>query len=401
MRVTATEDLIELTRLRDPQAAADGMQHLADAEIARVLTTLHPAFAVEVLEHFEGDRRLQIEAASSAGIQAWESRLAYPEDSVGRLLDVAPAVFRPGDLAGEVIERLREQIQRQLITYVYVVDEAQRLLGVVTFRELLYGLRLQTLGDIMLRDPFSLRPETPVEEAMREVVTRHFPVYPVCDAEGRLLGCVRGQHLFEQRAFEISAQAGSMVGVEKEERLSTPWARAFRFRHPWLLLNLLTAFVAGAVVAIFQDTVDRIVVLATFLPILAGQCGNTGCQALAVTLRGMTLGELKAGASTSKLVFKEAWLGLLNGASIGLIAGAGMYFYAHAQGNPNALWLAFIAWAALSVSCVISGMAGASIPLVLKRLGADPATASSIFLTTATDVVSMGAFLGLASLLLL
>lgn len=398
--MTDHAQLLNTTRGLDPQGAADVLGREGDTEIAKVLSQLNPAFAVEVLSHFDEDRRQRIEAASSGGVAEWEARQSYPEDSVGRLMDSAPAVFPPTASVGDVIESLRGIVTRQLVTYVFVVDDQKRLVGVVTFRDLLYALRLQSLGDIMVRNPFALKPTMTLEEAMREVVTKHFPVYPVCDDQGRLLGAVRGQILFEQQAFEISAQAGSMVGVEKEERLSTPWPRAFRFRHPWLQINLLTAFVAGAVVAFFQGTVDQIVVLATFLPILAGQCGNTGCQALAVTLRGMTLGELKQGKST-QLVLKEAWLGLLNGGTVGLIAGAGMYFYANSQKNPDALWLALITWVALAISCVISGIAGASIPLVLKRFGADPATASSIFLTTATDVASMGIFLGMATLLLM
>ena len=166
------------------------------------------------------------------------------------------------------------------------------------------------------------------------MVARHFPVYPVCDAAGRLVGIVRGRTLFEEQALEISAQAGTMVGVEKEERLATPWPRSLRFRHPWLQLNLLTAFVAAAVVGVFQDTIDRLVVLAVFLPVLAGQSGNTGCQALAVTLRGMTLGELRPG-DARRLVMKEALLGLLNGALVGVTAGLGMLLVARAQGEPD------------------------------------------------------------------
>lgn len=186
---------------------------------------------------------------------------------------------------------------------------------------------------------------------------------------------------------------------KKEERLSTPWPRSLKFRHPWLQLNLLTAFVAAAVVGIFQNTIDRIVVLAVFLPVLAGQSGNTGCQALAVALRGMTLGELRPGRETI-LVLKEALLGLLNGALVGLTAGLGMYFYARSQANPNAGMLGAIVFMAMIGSCVISGISGALVPLGLKKLGADPATASSIFLTTATDVASMGIFLGLATWLI-
>jgi magnesium transporter len=158
--------------------------------------------------------------------------------------------------------------------------------------------------------------------------------------------------------------------------------------------------VAAAVVGVFQGTIDRLVVLAVFLPVLAGQSGNTGCQALAVTLRGLTLGELRHG-SGRRLVLKEGFLGLLNGALVGVSAAAGMYVVARSQANPEALLLSLVVLLAMIGSCLVSGLAGALIPLTLERLGADPATASSIFLTTATDVASMGLFLGLATLIVL
>jgi magnesium transporter len=271
---------------------------------------------------------------------------------------------------------------------------------VVVMRDLLFAGRDQRLAEIMLKDPFSLPPEMPLMDAMRTVLNRHYPVYPVCDAEGRLVGLVRGAVLFHEQAIEISAQPGSMVGVEKEERLSTPWPTSLKFRHPWLQLNLLTAFVAAGVVGYFQKTIDQLVVLAVFLPVLAGQSGNTGCQALAVALRGMTLGELKPGRERA-LVLKEGLLGFLNGAFVGVTAGLGMYVVARAQHIPSAVLLGAVVMMAMIGSCVVSGLAGALIPLTLKKLGFDPATASSIFLTTATDVASMGLFLSLATWLVL
>jgi magnesium transporter len=264
-------------------------------------------------------------------------------------------------------------------------------------RDLLFAPDDARLESLMLRDVFTLKPETPLNEAMKSVLDRHYPAYPVCDGSGVLIGLVRGQAMFEEQAFEITAQVGTMVGVEKEERLVTPIGQSFRYRHPWLQLNLLTAFIAGAVVAIFQGTVDRLVILALFLPVLAGQSGNTGCQALAVTLRGITLGELKQGKERG-LVIKEASLGLYNGTLTGLVAGVGMLIVAVLQDNPHALELALVVWAALVGACVMSGVCGALIPITLKRFGLDPATASSIFLTTVTDVVSMGMLLGLAAL---
>src|SRR5205814_9061996 len=190
----------------------------------------------------------------------------------------------------------------------------------VTMRDLLFSDHGSTLRNIMPRDPFALSAAMPMMDAMKLVLDRHYPVYPVVDEQKRLIGLVRGQSMFEAQAIEISMQAGSMVGLEKEERLSTPVLRSLKMRHPWLQFNLLTAFLAAAVVALFQETLDRLVILALFLPVLAGQSGNTGCQALAVTLRGLTLGELKPGAQRA-LVTKEAWLGCLNGAGTGLFAG--------------------------------------------------------------------------------
>src|SRR5258706_215162 len=202
----------------------------------------------------------------------------------------------------------------------------------------------------------------------------------------------------ESLAIEISVRAGTMAGVEKEERITTPWWRSVKLRHRWLQLNRITAFLAAAVVGYFQDTIDRLVILALFLPVLAGQSGNTGCQALAVTLRGMTLGELKPGKGRP-LVSKETWVGCLNGAGVGLMAAIGMYITAVGQHQTEPFMLALVGFLAMVFSCIASGLSGALVPITLKRFGFDPATASSIFLTTATDVVSMGTLLFLATIL--
>jgi len=388
----------EAARLAPPEAAAL-LAPLADGDRAAVLRSLNPGLADDVLLALGEDRRRAvIAAAPPEEARQWARNQTYPDDSVGRVMEPPQAVFPPGLTVAETVERIRELVKTTFVTYGFVTDEAGILRGVVAMRDLLLAGQGDRLDSVMLREPFSLRPETPLLEAARQVVARHFPVYPVCDAEGRLVGIVRGRTLFEEQALEISAQPGAMVGVEKEERLSTPWPRSLRFRHPWLQLNLLTAFVAAAVVGFFQGTVDRLVVLAVFLPVLAGQSGNTGCQALAVTLRGLTLGELRHGGGR-RLVLKEALLGLLNGALVGVTAALGMFVVARSQGNPSAGLLAVVVFLAMVGSCLVSGLAGALIPLTLKRIGADPATASSIFLTTATDVASMGLFLGLATLI--
>jgi magnesium transporter len=391
--------LVEEVSHLAPEEAAERIEDVPDAQVADLFRTLGPALTAELLQVLDEDKRRAILAAAPVeeGRQ-WARNLTYPDDSVGRLMELPQPVFPPRLTVKESTARIRELVKTTFVTYAFVVDDGGRLVGVVTMRDLLLADGASTLEAIMLRNPFALKPELPLVEAARQVVARHFPVYPVCDGDGRLVGTVRGRTLFEVQALEISAQAGAMVGVEKEERLATPWSRSLRFRHPWLQLNLFTAFLAAAVVGVFQGTIDRLVVLAVFLPVLAGQSGNTGCQALAVTLRGLTLGELRPGAGR-RLVAKEALLGLLNGALVGVTAGIGMFLVARAQGEAEALTLALVVFAAMCASCVVSGLAGALIPLTLRSLGADPATASSIFLTTATDVASMGLFLSLATLL--
>jgi magnesium transporter len=272
------------------------------------------------------------------------------------------------------IERLRTIVRKAFVTYAFVTDDDNRLVGVLVFRDLMFADPRQPVSEVMIRNPVYLDAAMPIMEAMREALKWHFPAYPVCDESGRLVGVVRGQDLFQQQAVELSAQAGEMVGVEKEERLATPWPRSLRSRHPWLQLNLLTAFAAAAVVGVFQGAIDKTVALAVFLPVLAGQSGNTGAQTLAITLRGMTLGEIEAGRARH-LIMKEAWLGLINGALVGVTAGLGMLAYATWSGTPHSTILATVVAGAMTGACVLSGIFGIVIPIVMEKLGADPATA--------------------------
>jgi len=393
------KDLAAQVTTHGPLEGAQLLGPHPDQVVVRVLQAVNPAIVQDVLEQLSVSRRQALIAAAPVACgRQWLRNQSFAENSVGRLMDPPIAVFRPDTTVGVATEHLRDIVKTVFVTYSYVTDAEGRLCGVVAMRELLFAEKDTCLNAIMIHNPFFLQPAMGVVDAMKLVLNRHYPEYPVCDADGHLVGIVRGQVMFEAQAFELSAQAGSMVGVEREERLATPWPRSLKFRHPWLQLNLLTAFLAGGVVALFQRTLDEVVILAVFLPVLAGQAGNTGCQALAVTLRGMTLGDLKRGGERG-LVFKEALLGLLNGALVGVVAGIAMFVLALLEGNSKALSLGLVVLLAMVGSCVISGISGALVPLTLKRLGADPATASSIFLTTSTDVASMGLLLGLATLL--
>ena len=385
---------------RAPMDATNFLLKEPNEIVIAVLSGIEPMLAQKILRNFPEERSEEIAPHLPTELgEQWEINLSYPEDTIGRLMEPAHGILEKENTVEDAVNYVKKKDKENIVfTYGYVVDADKKLLGVIVMRDLLLAKPNDTLDSIMIENPFCFTPETTERQAMLDVVHRHYPLYPVCSDEGVLLGIVQGYVLFEEQALEVSAQPGLMVGVDDEEHLSTPVPTCFSYRHPWLQLNLLTAFIAAFVVGMFEDTISRIVVIAAFLPVLAGQSGNTGCQALAVTLRGMTLGEFKHGHE-GRLIIKELKLGALNGALVGVTAALGMMAFAVMTDSPSAYTLAFVVFLAMFGSCIASGIAGVMIPLILKRFGADPVTASTIFLTTATDVLSMGLLLGLATIL--
>ncbi len=378
--------LVRDLKSRVPVDAADLLAKQSPDTIAAALEALPPDISARIAEHLPGAKQEQ-------------ERQAKVPETIADLMEPAHGVLPANTTVAQAIEFLRsEDTPTELITYLYVADPSDRMLGLVVMRDLIVMAPETPLSSVMIKDPFHVTPQMKIGEAVKLAAKRHYPVYPVCDGQGRVLGIVRGWKLFERQAIEISAQSGSMVGVNKEERLATPVAAAFAQRHPWLQVNLLTAFLDVFVVGMFAHTIEAIVALAAFLPLLAGQSGNTGCQALAITLRGMTLGDAE-GYPKRKMFTKELTLGLLNGVFTGLVAAVAMYWYA--SPSPDALKLALTIWMAMVGGCIVAGMAGVLIPLTLKRFGADPVTASAIFLTTCTDIAGMGLMLLLATVIVL
>lgn len=395
------DQLVHSVRRRAPLDAVVLLERENDATIAAVLEELDNELAMRLLSHLPSARTEELVADiedATIGRQ-WSLNLNYDEDSVGRLMEPVPPTFAPSCKVGEVVETLRVVAREQNIIYAFAVSEDMKLEGVVVMRDLLLADPSQLLADVMVSEPFYFTADTSIEDAMNAVLMRHYPMYPVCDESRTLLGFVHGYALFEKRTFQLTALPGSMVGIEKVEQVSTPWTTCLLYRHPWLQLNLFTALMAGAVVGMFEDTIARVIVLAAFLPVLAGQSGNTGCQALAVTLRSMTLNELKPGMG-KRLIAKEAMLGLSNGLLVGLTAGVTMFFYAYIMHAEAPLMLALVVLFAMTGACIASGVIGVMVPLTLKRFGTDPATASTIFLTTATDIISMGLLLALATIMI-
>lgn len=385
------QELAREARSRVPLDAAELLAQEPPATIEAVLRALPQNLALRIA--------FELPEALRPASDLEDATVPVPGE-VSELTEPARGVLTSGTTVQQAIDYLRKAESVGDITYLYVVDETQKLLGLVVMRDLLLAQLSQPVDDIMIHRPFALSPAMEIGDAIRAAVRRHYPVYPVVDAQGKLVGIVRGWRLAERQAIEISAQAGRMVGVT-EEQVDTPIKEAFFKRHIWLQVNLLTAFLAGAVVSLFEGTITQIVVLAAFLPILAGQSGNTGCQALAISLRGLTLGNFDK-IPRRKLLLKEATLGVMNGLGTGLVAALAMWFYAgssESSGNPFALGLVILL--AMTGACLSSGLSGVLIPITLRRFGFDPATASSIFLTTVTDIVGMGLMLLLATTLVL
>ena len=318
--------------------------------------------------------------------------------TVAELMHEPVLVLNPKDTVAHAIEMIRATPRDKLFTYPMVVDAKGRLVGLCVMRDLILADPDDKIGKVMLSQYVALKPTYDIREALDAIRGMEIPEYPVCNKRNRLVGVVRAAKLHKLEEARLTAVPGQMVGVGAEEVVSTPLIPSVRSRFPWLIVNLLTVFAAGLVVGYFQDTIDRVVLLAAFLPVLAGQSGNTGAQSLAITLR-----TLERDGNTDfyrAAMWKEACLGMVHGIATGLLVALAIYATAVLEGNPGPGVLAWIGFVATLLSVLVSGLCGASVPVVLKRIGADPAVASSIILTTITDIVSMGSMLLLATLLI-
>jgi len=224
------------------------------------------------------------------------------------------------------------------------------------------------------------------------LMRRHrFLALPVVDADGRLIGVIKHDEALRAGQLEAFEDLQKMVGAGGDERALSPVSTVVKRRLPWLYVNLVTAFAAAAVVGIFEGVIQKVTALAVLLPIVSGQGGNTGAQALAVVMRGLALREIVTGAA-KRVMVKEILAGLLNGVAIAVVTSAAVWVWSRNVGITLVIGLAMI------VNMVVAGLSGAAIPICLRALKRDPAQSSSIFLTTVTDVVGFASFLGFAAI---
>jgi len=367
----------------DPEQAADIVQELADDDAADILGELGPAEQERILSEVEGEGRAEV-----------EKLLVYDAESAGGLMTTRLVTVPDTVTVSEALDEVRRQTEEVEDFYeVFVVDARRTLVGVLSFRALAINPEWRPVREVMEPPVATVGPEEDQEEVARVMARYNLANVPVVDQHGQLLGCVTFDDVSDVVEAENTEDILRFGGVSAGEELKGTWQAAVKSRLPWLVLNLATAFVAGAVVLSRQDVISRIVLLAAYMPIVAGMGGNAGTQALAVTVRGLAVGVIPRDEAFG-VIAKEMTAGLINGLAIGVI----VCLVALTLGHGAKLGL--VVFLAMSVNLFVAGFAGAFIPILLGRVGVDPAIASSIFVTTFTDVCGFSLLLGLASALL-
>lgn len=317
--------------------------------------------------------------------------LSYPGDSAGAMMDPRVPMMGADRRVSEALESLRQQRDRRVLN-IYVADSAGVYVGRVTLQELAIAEPTDRLGDLVTEAPVSVQATASQTEVVELLAIHRILALPVVDFAGRLVGYIRNRSLMEAVEQEATADIQSMVGASRDEKALSPVSFAVRKRLPWLEVNLLTAFLAAAVVGLFEDTIARFTALAVLLPVVAGQSGNTGAQALAVTMRGLALREVRV-RHWLTVASKEARVAFLNGIAVAVSTATAVYLWSRSPGLTLVIGLSMV------LSMVAAGLSGAAIPMLLTAFRLDPAQSSSIILTTVTDVVGFFSFLGIATLL--
>lgn len=319
------------------------------------------------------------------------SLVQYPEDSAGSLMNPRFIPLYETLTVREALHRIR-RLKPQFTRQLYLIDEDGMLSKMIEIHNLALSDARATLGELAKPVPAMVMATASREEVVEQLDHSHITDLPVIDVEGRLIGIIRYDALMDAMREESSVDILTMVGASREERALSKVSFVVKKRLPWLSINLLTAFLAAAVVGLFESTIAKYTALAVLLPVVAGQSGNTGAQALAVTMRGLALREVGT-SQWMRVARKEIGAAFINGVAIAAMTGIGVYIWSSSIG------LLLVIASSMIIAMLAAGLSGVVIPMMLSAIGQDPAQSSSIILTTVTDIVGFFAFLGIATLL--
>lgn len=376
----------------NPEIASSLIEQMANDFFTQLFTYVDSAFAARVFSRLSEKSTVKQMARLPKDIAAEiEELMAYPPETAGYIMDPQVTVFNPDDTIDFVLDKIRT-IHGKRINSIYIIDANGKLEGVIPLQEIAIAQLDAKLKDLIQGAPIAIQSMAPQEEIVQLLESQKLLSLPVVDIHGKLLGIIRYDALLNAAKQDASEDLQAMFGAGREERALSKVSFAVSKRLPWLQINLATAFLASSVVGLFEETIAKITALAIFLPVVAGQSGNTGSQALAVTMRGLALREIRTRHWTL-VARKEVLVGFINGCAVSLITALIVYFWADSFG------LAVVIGISMIISMVVAGLSGAVIPIILKAVGQDPAQSSSIILTTVTDVVGFLSFLGLATVL--
>jgi len=364
---------------------------LDDASVAAICSSSAPDDAADLLDTLDDERRERIlELLGGAQGAKLEALLEGEEETAGSLMTTQFLSLDEDLTVAQAIEAIRQAPRKDSFFYVYCTDSEGHLTGVLSLRNLILAPASARLRDTMVHSVVRCQIDSSPEEVAQIVSKYDLLSVPVVDLQNRLVGVVTVDDVIDVIQEQANEDLLHLAGVAAEERVTTPALRSFRARFPWLAINLATAFLASWVVSLFQGTIERWAALAIFMPIVAGMGGNAGTQTLTVFVRGLALGEVDW-ASGLRPIWKEMLVGFANGAANGILTTLVVGFWTGDWIMASILLLAMI------FNLCIAGVAGGLVPLLLEKLNFDPAIASSIFVTTFTDVGGFFSFLGLAT----
>jgi magnesium transporter len=391
---------------RNSRLAMEALSELGPEGGAALLADRSAEDIVKLLQELPSDDAAAIidylpEELSTAVLELIQKRpaggdvgelLEYPERTAGRIMN--PKVFALSEdmTAGEAITALQGSRDVEVVFYLYVIDARRHLVGVVSLRRLLLVPPSTPLKRIMTTDLISVRADMDQEEVAQQVASYNLLAIPVVDEENKLVGVITVDDIIDVIKDEATEDVYRLAGVSSDDRVFTRPIESLRKRLPWLLVNLATAFVAASIVNLFTNTIGLVPLVAVLMPVVAGMGGNAATQTLTVMVRGIALGELTWG-NTRKALLKEAAVGLGNGIACGIVGA--LIVTAFTWGN----WvLGSVLGMAMVINMFVAATAGTMIPLLLRAMKVDPALASSVFITTLTDMFGFFSFLGLATL---
>lgn len=396
LRHMPTEDAAEALAELEGSVAVDVLENL-DADVAaQIIAEMEPDDAADVLDELDEEHRdVLLGKLTREDSEELRNLLNFDPDSAAGVMNTELILLEENMTADEAISHIRSEMEdKESPYYAYVVDRMDRLVGVLSLRDLMLARPGTIVGDAVSGQSVVSVPYDMDKGEVANLLSHYnYMAMPVVDYEGHIMGVVTYDDIMDILHEEASADMLGMVGADPEESVDTPWKESVRKRLPWLVVNMINSALSASVVYMFEGSIAQMAALAVLMPMVANQAGNTGQQALAVMIRQL---------ATDRFETRKSWMAVLREAKIGLVTGLFMALLAlcGAWGFTGNLMVGMVMGGALLCDMMLGAVAGGSIPLIFRALGRDPAQASSIFLTTITDGAGFFIFLGLATMFL-